>query len=62
MNWDRIEGSWKRFRGTARAKWAGLTGERLDRVAGNRDQLAGRAQESQGLSSEAAQRHVEKRP
>jgi len=28
MNWDRIEGNWKQFTGTAKAKWGKLTEDR----------------------------------
>jgi uncharacterized protein YjbJ (UPF0337 family) len=59
MNWDRIEGNWKQFKGTAKAKWGKLTDDQLDVIAGKRDQLAGRIQEAYGLTLEASQRQVD---
>ena len=58
MNWDRIEGSWKRFRGSAKSKWAELTRDRLYMIVGRRDQLAGELQESHGVAAEAAERRI----
>jgi uncharacterized protein YjbJ (UPF0337 family) len=59
MNWDRNEGNWKQFKGTAKAKWGKLTDDQLDVIAGKRDQLAGRIQEAYGLTLEASQRQVD---
>jgi len=33
MNWDRVEGSWKQFKGGARRRWSRLTGRDVDAVA-----------------------------
>jgi uncharacterized protein YjbJ (UPF0337 family) len=33
MNWDRVEGNWKQFRGKARQQWAKLTDDDLDLCA-----------------------------
>ena len=59
MNWDRIEGNWKQFTGTAKAKWGKLTHDQLDVIAGKRDQLAGRIQEAYGITREASQRQID---
>jgi uncharacterized protein YjbJ (UPF0337 family) len=59
MNWDRIEGNWKQFKGTAKAKWGKLTDDQLDVIAGRRDQLAGWIQEAYGLTLEASQRQID---
>jgi uncharacterized protein YjbJ (UPF0337 family) len=40
MDWDRIEGNWKQFRGKVKEKWGKLTDDDLDVIEGNRDQLA----------------------
>ena len=34
MNWDRIEGNWKQFKGNAIQQWGKLTGDQLDVIAG----------------------------
>ena len=39
MNWDRIEGNWKQFKGNVREQWGKLTDDQLDVIAGKRDQL-----------------------
>ena len=52
MNWNQIEGSWKQFKGSARARWGELTESRLEVVAGKRDQRTGRIQEAHGTAQE----------
>jgi uncharacterized protein YjbJ (UPF0337 family) len=34
MDWDRIEGNWKQFRGRAKEKWGRLTDDDLDVING----------------------------
>jgi uncharacterized protein YjbJ (UPF0337 family) len=58
MNWDRIEGNWKKVRGTVREQWGQLSDDHLDRIAGKRDQLVGSIQESYGIAREEAERQV----
>lgn len=59
MNWDRIEGNWKQFKGKAQQKWGELTDDDLDRVEGKQQELAGRIQERYGKSKEEAEREVD---
>ena len=59
MNWDRIEGNWKQFKGRAREKWGKLTDNDWQQVAGKKDQLVGRIQERYGISREEAQRQAD---
>lgn len=58
MNWDRIEGNWKIFKGRVKDQWGKLTDDDLDRAAGKRDQLAGRIQERYGIAKDEADRQV----
>lgn len=58
MNWDRIEGNWKQFRGKMKEQWGKLTDDDFDVIAGKRDQLVGRIQESYGISKDEAERQV----
>jgi uncharacterized protein YjbJ (UPF0337 family) len=58
MNWDRIEGNWKQFKGRVKEQWGDLTDDELDRVAGRRDQLIGRIQESYGVTKDEAEKRV----
>jgi len=59
MNWDRIEGNWKQFKGHAREKWGKLTDSDWDQVAGKKDQLVGRIQERYGISKDEAQKQAD---
>lgn len=58
MNWDRIEGNWKQFKGSARERWGKLTDDELDVVAGQREQLLGKIQEKYGVARDEAERQV----
>lgn len=58
MNWDRIEGNWKQFKGRARAQWGKLTDDELEVMAGRREELIGRIQERYGKTREEAEREV----
>jgi uncharacterized protein YjbJ (UPF0337 family) len=58
MNWDRIEGNWKQFKGSAKQQWGKLTDDQLDVIAGKRDSLAGRIQESYGISKDEAEKQL----
>lgn len=58
MNWDRIQGDWKQFKGTIKVRWGKLTDDQLDVIAGKRDVLAGKIQEAYGISKEEAEAQV----
>ena len=58
MNWDRIEGNWKQFKGNAVQQWGKLTGDQVDVIAGKRDLLLGRIQELYGISREEGEKQV----
>jgi uncharacterized protein YjbJ (UPF0337 family) len=58
MNWERIEGNWKQFKGTAKARWGRLTDHGLDAIAGRREQLSGHVQEAYGITRETAERQI----
>ncbi len=60
MNWDRIEGNWKQFKGDVKQQWGQLTDDELDVIAGKRDKLAGRIQESYGITKDAAEAQLAK--
>jgi uncharacterized protein YjbJ (UPF0337 family) len=59
MNWDKIEGNWKQFKGSVRERWGDLTDDDFDRIAGNREQFIGRVQERYGITREQAERDVD---
>jgi uncharacterized protein YjbJ (UPF0337 family) len=58
MNWDRVEGNWKQVKGKVKQKWGKLTDDQLDVIAGQRDQLIGKIQESYGIAKDEAERQV----
>ena len=50
MNWDRVEGNWKEFKGKVQQKWGKLTHDDLDVVKGKRTELAGRLRSATGTA------------
>lgn len=59
MNWDRIEGNWKQFKGKIREQWGDLTDDDLDKIDGQREQLEGLVQQRYGKSKDEASRAVD---
>jgi uncharacterized protein YjbJ (UPF0337 family) len=58
MNWDRIEGNWKQFKGKAKQKWAELTDDDLETLKGKKDELIGKIQERKGVARDKAEQEV----
>ena len=58
MNWDRIAGNWKQFSGKAKEQWGKLTDDQLDVIAGKRDNLVGRIQETYGISKDETEKQL----
>ncbi|MBN9787862.1 CsbD family protein [Pseudonocardia sp. TMWB2A] len=59
MDWNRVEGNWKQFKGKVKEKWGELTDDELDQINGNREQLEGRIQERYGLAKDQVKRDVD---
>ena len=59
MDWDRISGGWKEFRGKVKEKWGQLTDDELDEIDGRRDQLEGRLQQRYGYAKDKAREEVD---
>ncbi len=59
MNWDRIEGDWKQFRGKVQQRWGKLTNDDIDVIEGNRTELLGVIQKRYGLAKDEAERQVD---
>src|SRR5882762_3512044 len=58
MNWDRIEGNWKQAKGKVKEQWGKLTDDELDKIAGKRDQLVGKIQNSYGIGKDEAEKQL----
>lgn len=58
MNWDVIEGNWQQYKGGVKAQWGKLTDEHITEVAGKREQLLGKIQESYGIGHEEAEKQM----
>jgi uncharacterized protein YjbJ (UPF0337 family) len=59
MNWDRVEGNWKEFKGKVQQKWGKLTNDDLDVIEGKRKELAGRLQQRYGVAKDEAEREID---
>lgn len=58
MNWDRIEGNWKEFKGSARQQWGKLTDDQLNVIAGKRDRLAGKIRECYVIGMDETEKQI----
>ena len=59
MDWNRVEGSWKEFKGRVKEKWGKLTDDDLAIVNGRREQLEGRIQDRYGYSRDQVRKEVD---
>lgn len=59
MNWDQVSGNWKELKGKLRSKWAKLTDDDLENIAGKKDVLLGRLQQRYGFHKERAERELD---
>ncbi len=58
MDWNRVKGNWKQFKGRARQQWGKLTDDDLDRLEGNREELIGKIQARYGKTKDEAENEV----
>jgi uncharacterized protein YjbJ (UPF0337 family) len=59
MDWNRVEGNWKQFKGQVKEKWGNLTDDDLDKIEGHRDQLEGIIQERYGIAKDQVRKDVD---
>jgi uncharacterized protein YjbJ (UPF0337 family) len=59
MNWDRVEGNWKQFKGKVQENWGKLTDDDLTKIEGKRTVLIGRLQENYGIAKDQAEKQVD---
>ena len=58
MNWDIVEGNWKQFKGKVLVRWGKLNDDNLDLIAGKRNELAGKIQETYGITKDEAEEQI----
>jgi uncharacterized protein YjbJ (UPF0337 family) len=59
MNKDRIEGSWKQFKGGMQKLWGEINNDQFDVIAGGRTYRDGKMQKSYGVNRDEAARQLE---
>ena len=59
MDWNRIEGDWKRLKGNAKEQWGRLTDDDLAAINGRREQLEGKLQERYGYARDRIKREID---
>ena len=59
MDWNRVEGNWKEFRGKVKEKWGKLTDDDLTAINGKRDQLEGRLQQRYGFAKDQVSKDID---
>lgn len=59
MNWDRIEGNWKQFKGQVQQQWGKLTDDDFDVIEGKRKELSGKLQERYGYQKDKADAEID---
>ncbi|MEL6309596.1 MAG: CsbD family protein [Chloroflexota bacterium] len=57
--WNQVKGNWKQFTGSVQEQWGELTGDEVDEMNGEREQLVGKIQERYGIAQEEAESQVE---
>jgi len=58
LNWDQIEGNWRRFKVNAKQRWDKLSEQQLDAIKGRRGVLASRIRDAYGVSTEDVERQL----
>ena len=59
MDWNRVEGNWKQFKGNVKEKWGKLTDDDLNVINGRRDQLEGKIQQRYGYAKDQVRKDVD---
>lgn len=60
MNWDEVEGNWKKIKGRAKENWGRLTDDQLEEMAGKREHLIGRLQDHYGMARREAEKEADR--
>jgi uncharacterized protein YjbJ (UPF0337 family) len=52
MDWNRVEGNSKQFKGKVKEQWGKLTDNDLEEINGRREQLEGKLQQRNGYTKD----------
>ena len=58
LHQDIIKGKWAQIKGQVRQKWGALTDDDVDQIAGNREKLIGKIQETYGKARKEAEEEI----
>lgn len=58
MDWNLIESNWTQFKGSVKATWTKINDYNLYVIAGNRDRLAGKIQETYWISRDEVEKQL----
>jgi uncharacterized protein YjbJ (UPF0337 family) len=58
MDWESIKANWLEYKLNAKSRWARLSRDDLERIAGRREQLLGRLRELYGMDELEAQQQL----
>ena len=59
MDWNRVEGDWKRIKGKVKEQWGLLTDDDLTAIGGRKDQLEGKIQERYGYGKDQVRKEID---
>jgi uncharacterized protein YjbJ (UPF0337 family) len=59
MDWNRVEGNWKQFKGKIKEQWGNLTDDDLDQIKGRREQLEGKIQQRYGYAKDQVRKDID---
>lgn len=59
MNWDDIESNWSHLKSKVKQQWVELTGDDLDSMRGNREELTSKIQQTYGYDKQQAENEVD---
>jgi uncharacterized protein YjbJ (UPF0337 family) len=58
MNWNEIEGNWKKFKGDIKQRWGRFTDDDLDQIDGRREKFIGELQRVYGIQQDEAEKEI----
>jgi uncharacterized protein YjbJ (UPF0337 family) len=59
MDWNQIEGNWRKMKGKVKERWGDFTDDEIDRMQGKKENLVGELMARYGMSREEAERQAE---